>query len=200
MKTLKAALIVLAGTFFATAVAFAQVPAPAAKAEVPSAEVKAAVAEMLEAINFRQTMIQMSATMTQSMPQMFEQSSSRMFEKLPPAEQKAAKEKFAASAQGAMEKAMAIYRDPEILKGMEDIMGRAYTKRFTLAEIKSITAFYKSDAGKKMLSAGPQLMKEAMPEIVALTAPKTNALMQEFTKKALEDAKAASEAKAVTAK
>ncbi|MCA2998743.1 MAG: DUF2059 domain-containing protein [Rhodocyclaceae bacterium] len=180
--------------------AFAQTNAAPSAGGIASAETKVAITEMLEAINFRQTMIQISATMTQSMPQMFEQTSSRMFEKLPPAEQKAAKEKFAASAQGAMEKAMAIYRDPEILKGVEDIMGRAYTKRFTLAEIKSITAFYKSDAGKKMLSAGPQLMQEAMPEIVALTAPKTNALMQEFTKKALEDAKAASEAKTVTAK
>jgi hypothetical protein len=78
---------------------------------------------------------------------------------------------------------------------MEDIMGRAYAKRFTLAEIKAITAFYKSEAGKKMLSTGPQLMQEAMPEIMALTSPKINALMQEFTKKAMDDAKAAADAK-----
>ena len=179
--------------------AFAQTTAAPSAGEMATTEAKAVIAEMLEAISFRQTMNQMSVAMTQSMPQMFEQTTARMFEKLPAAERKAAKEKFAASAQLAMEKAIAIYRDPEILKGMEDIMGRAYAKRFTLTEIKAITAFYKSEAGKKMISAGPQLMQEAMPEIMALTSPKMNALMQELTKKVLEEAKTASETKAAAA-
>lgn len=194
MTLLKRFLVLAACSVALSTSAVAQAPAAPTKSDVPTAETKAAVAEMLEAINFRQMMSQMSAAMTQSMPQIFEQTTARMFEKLPPTEQKAAKEKFAASAQAGMQKAMAVYRDPEIMKGMEDIMGRAYAKRFTLAEIKTITVFYKSDAGKKMLSTGPQLMQETMPEIMALTSPRINALMEEVTKKAMEDAKAASEA------
>ncbi len=190
MKALKSALIVLVGTFFATAVAFAQAPAPATKAEAPSAEVKAAVAEMLEAINFRQMMNQMAAAMAQSMPQMMDQMLARSFDKLPADQQKVAKEKASESSRLAMQKSMAFYSDPEIIMGMEEIMGRAYAKRFSLAEIKTITAFYKSDAGKKMLTTAPQLMQETMPEIMALTAPKINAMIDELTKKAIEDAKA----------
>jgi len=174
---------------------------PADKQEPQSPELKAAVTEMLDAINFRQMMNQMSVAMAQSTPQMVEQLSSRMLEKLPPAEQKVAKEKAAVAAKAGAERAMALYRDPEIIKGMEDIMVRAYARRFSLVEIKSITAFYRSDAGKKMMSATPQMMQEMMPEIAALTSPKMNALMDELMKTAMEDAKAASEAKkAATAK
>lgn len=176
--------------------AFAQapapIPAPASMVEVPSGEVKAAISEMLEAMNIRQMMNQMSTAMVQSMPLMLEQMMERSVSHLPSDQRAAAKQRSAATVGSFMEKGMAIYGDPEILKGMEEIMGRAYAKRFSLSEIKTITAFYKSEAGKKMMSVVPQLMQETMPEIVALTAPKVNALMEEVTKRAIEDAKAAS--------
>jgi hypothetical protein len=38
-------------------------------------------------------------------------------------------------------------------------------------------------------------MQETMPEIVALTAPRINAMMEELMKSAMEEAKAASDAK-----
>ena len=113
------------------------------KVDQPSPELRAAAVEMLDAVNLRQMMNQMSSAMAQATPQMLEQMSGKMFDKLPPEQQKVAKEKAASAAKAAADRAMAIYRDPEVIQGMEDIMVRAYVRRFTLAEIKSITAFYK---------------------------------------------------------
>jgi uncharacterized protein len=178
---------------------FAQ-PAPAATAAAPAPaavvtpEQKAAVADMLDAINFKQMLSQMGAAMTQSMPQIAEQAAAPSLAKLPPEEQAKVRAETAKMLQSSIPKLLGIYNDPEIVKGMEDIMARAYLRRFSVDEIKSITAFYKSDAGKKMMATAPQVMQETMPEIMALMSPRMNTIVEGITKEVKEKAEAAAAA------
>ena len=177
MKTMK--LAVAAGALFVGLHVFAQVPST----EI-SAEQKAAVKEMMAAINLKQQMAQMGAAMSQSMPQMIQQMTAQTTRKLSPEAQAKAREQASKSMQASFPKLLAMYADPEVVQGMEDIMGRAYAKRFTLAEVKSVTAFFTSEAGKKMISAAPQIMQDTMPEIMALMSPRMKAFAEGIVKEA----------------
>lgn len=188
MKSLKITVAVLA---FAASNAFAQAAV--------DPEQKAAIKGLLDALNFKHMMSQMSSMMAQSMPQMMDQMVEGMASKskLTP-EQKAAVHAQAAAAREKSSRDLnELFSDPVVIQGMEDIMARSYAKLFTTAEIKSITAFYVSPAGKKTLELTPQIMQESMPQIVALIQPKMNALVErtasEIVSKAAEgkDAKAA---------
>ena len=175
MKTLKlfiAVLLLVAGTVCA------QAPLPVDVVQ------KAAVKELLDAMNFKQMMAQMSGPMLQQMGQMFDQ----MIEAAPSSskftpEQKAAARKAAQESSAKSSKAMTeLYNDPTVIQGFEDVMARAYAKNFTTAEIKATTAFYISPAGKKTLTIMPKMMQETMPEIMAIIAPKMSAIMESATK------------------
>ncbi len=150
-----------------------------------SVEKKAAIAEMLVAINFKQMMSQMGSGMTQAVPQAIAQITTQLSMTLAPEEQAKIRDEAKASMATAMQEVGALYNDPDIVRGMEDIMARAYNKQFSIAEIKHITTFYKSDAGKKMLTTAPQLMQETMPELMALIAPKMNEIIANTAKKAV---------------
>jgi hypothetical protein len=186
--TLSAVVVTLLASFTASAQPTAPAPAPVAAPVVVTAELKAAIAEMLDAINFKQILPQMGAAMAQSFPQMIEQRTAQSTEKLTAEEQAKLRAETNKSMQSSFPKMIAIYSDPDVIKGMEDIMARSYAKRFTLAEIKTIAAFYKSDAGKKMQSMGPQLMQESMPEIMALVSPRMNMIIESIAKEAKEAA------------
>ncbi len=177
MKIIKIALAVLA---FAAGGWGAQVAAQTA-VEV---EQRAAVKELLDAMNYKQMLSQFSAPMMRQVmemsDQMIETSASRS--KLT-AEQKAEARNAARLATAKSSKAMVdIYNDPKIVEAFEDIMARAYAKNFTIAEIKATTAFYTSAAGRKTLTIMPKMMQEAMPEIMAVIAPRMSAIMEETTR------------------
>jgi len=155
-----------------------------------TAEQKVAIAEMLESMNFKQMMSQMGAAMAQSIPQMTEKMSEPMLAELSPKEKAKMRAQTTKSAQARLQKMMAIYSEPAIISGMEDIMARLYLKRFSLDEIKAITVFYKSDAGKKLLSSTPQIMQESMPEMMGLLMPRINEIAKSIEKEAKENLEA----------
>ena len=175
MKTLKLCLAVLTFVSFGAA---AQTPATV------DVEQRAAVKELLDAMNFKQMLAQMSGPMMQQMGQMFDQmiEASPSSRKLSP-EQKDAARKAAQESSAKSAKAMTeLYNDPVVIQGFEDVMARAYAKNFTTAEIKATTAFYVSPVGKKALTIMPKMMQETMPEIMAVIAPKMSAIMETATK------------------
>ncbi len=175
MKTLKLLIAVLS---LAAGTVCAQAPAQVDVAQ------KAAVKELLDAMNFKQMLAQMSGPMMQQMGQMFDQmiEASPSSRKLSP-EQKDAARKAAQESSAKSAKAMTeLYNDPTVIQGFEDVMARAYAKNFTTAEIKATTAFYTSPAGKKALTIMPKMMQETMPEIMAIVAPKMSAIMETATK------------------
>jgi uncharacterized protein len=56
------------------------------------------------------------------------------------------------------------YESPQTTKWMINAIVRVYRDKFTLAEIKSIIAFYETPTGKKTISLLPQVMQECMKE------------------------------------
>lgn len=171
MKFLKSAIAAFA---FVSVNAFAQ----------GSLEKDAAVRELLEAINFKQTMTQMMSVMSAQMPQMMDQmlESRAKNSKLSEAE-RADLKRFAKESQPtAFAEISAMFQEPEFVQSFEGIVGRAYAAHFSVDEIKSITAFYKTPAGAKMLATQPQVMQQTMPEMMSLIAPRMNAIVEKTTK------------------
>ncbi len=164
---------------------YAQTPA----AEALTVEKRVALAELLEVINFKQTMSQMTNSMIQAVPQAIAQSTTQLSMTLPPEEQARIREEAKAAMATSMQNISALYTDPIIIQGMEDIMARAFAKHFSVVEIKHIAAFYKTEAGKKMLTVSPQLMQETMPEMMALVSPRMNEIIASTAKQAVAKGK-----------
>ncbi len=171
----------------ASATAFAQTSATTIIVVAP--EQKAAVKELLDAMNFKKMMSQMAGAMAVNMPQMVDQMVA-VSDTSMTVEQKAEVSKLAAKSGETMTKSMIdLYNDPQIVQGMEDIMARAYGSNFAVDEIKALTAFYSSPAGKKMLATQPQIMQQSMPEIMALMAPRMKEVTAKMAKDIAEQAK-----------
>ena len=175
MKALKYFLVAL---LVVSSVVAAQVPASA------DAEQRAAVKELLDAMNFKQMMSQISGPMMQQMMQltddMVEKSSSKgsLTTEQVNDLRNAARESSAKSFKAMTD----LYNDPQFVESFEGIMARAYARNFTLDEIKATTAFYVSPAGKKTLTVMPKMMQETMPEMMAIIAPRMSAIMESTTK------------------
>ncbi|WP_211215072.1 DUF2059 domain-containing protein [Algicola sagamiensis] len=75
-----------------------------------------------------------------------------------------------------------------------------YMKTYTESEMKEILAFYKTEAGQKLLQKAPELMKESMDisgKVLQNTLPKLQAIQMELQKAVSEEiAKKAKEAEA----
>jgi uncharacterized protein len=204
MKAVKYVLV--ASILCAGAAAFAQpqtqiqTQAPASVPAVVTPEQKAAVKDLLEAMNFKKMMSQMAGAMAQNMPQMMDQMVAASDTSMT-AEQKAEARKLAGkSSETVMKSMIDIYNDPQVVQGMEDIMARAYGSNFAVDEIKAITTFYSSPAGKKMLATQPQIMQQSMPEIMALITPRMKEVMGKMAKDIAEQAKEQSKISAAPAK
>ena len=185
MKAIKYVLVTI--LLCASATAFAQTLGTTPTVITP--EQKAAVKELLDAMNFKKMMSQMAGAMAVNMPQMVDQMAAASDTSMT-VEQKAEVSKLAAKSGETMTKSMIdLYNDPQIVQGMEDIMARAYGSNFAVDEIKAMTAFYSSPAGKKMLATQPQIMQQSMPEIMALMAPRMKEVMAKMAKDIAEHAK-----------
>lgn len=181
----------------ASATAFAHTSAKTLIVVAP--EQKEAVKELLDAMNFKKMMSQMAGAMAVNMPQMVDQMVAASDISMT-VEQKAEVRKLAAKSGETMTKSMIdLYNDPQIVQGMEDIMARAYGSNFAVDEIKAMTAFYSSSAGKKMLATQPQIMQQSMPEIMALMAPRMKEVMAKMAKDIAEQAKQQGAASAMPA-
>lgn len=181
--------VAVAGVFVSSTVS-AQAPAASASSTFTmSAEQRSAVKEMLDAMNFKAQLQQMSAVMAQSMPQMMEQTAATLMSEVPAEQRGEFRGQMQKFGQKYATEAIDMYKDPAIIQGVEDIMGRSFAKVFTIAEIRAITAFYKSDVGQKMLFRQPQIMQESFPELMALFQPRIKVLSD----KALAEAKALAE-------
>ncbi len=146
---------------------------------------KAAVKELLNAMEFKQVMGRMAGSMSQNVPQMIEPMLDKFAsgDKKLTAEQKTEARKMAMKVMSSVAKDMReIYNDPQVAQEMENIMAQLYGKYFTLSEIKAITAFYKSPAGKKAMNVMPQMMQEAMPKIMAAMTPRITAMVEKVAK------------------
>ncbi len=158
---------------------------PLAKAPAVNEEQRAAINELLAAMNFKKTMSQMAGAVSQSMPQMMDQmidsfakSRSEVNAQKKEEMRRLAREKRAVITQQIVD----LYSDPEVILALEDTMGAAYAKRFSTPEIQKITAFYNSPEGRKFQNYLPEIMQEAMPQIMRHMTPRMTALLEKNAK------------------
>lgn len=167
---------------------YAQAEAAGAPAVTVSPDQKAAVRELLDAMNFKQMMMQMTVSMAQNMPKMMDQMFANNI-KMSDAEKIEARKSAGKASESAARAVLDIYNDPQILQGIEDIMARMYAKNFTVEEVKAIAAFYVSPVGKKTLTTLPLMMQQTMPEIMGLIAPRMNAAITKIVDEVAEEVK-----------
>ena len=175
MKTLK---YFLATLVVVSSVVAAQVPTSA------DAEQRVAVKELLEAMNFKQVMSQISGPMMQQMRQLTEDMVDKSSTKggLSPEQVNELRNTSRESSAKSFKAMTDLYNDPQFVESFESIMARAYARNYTLDEIRATTAFYVSPAGKKILTVMPKMMQETMPEIMAIIVPRMSTIMESTTK------------------
>ena len=143
----------------------------------------AAVKEMFEAMNYRAMGKQIFQQMNAAMPQVIAQSAKAAIDGNPNmnAEQKAqALQKLQAELpklQGAISTLM---NDPTLVDELIDQSVPMYARHFTAAEIRQITAFYRTPVGAKMLQTMPALTGEAMELSQRLMQPRVQRMMQQL--------------------
>jgi len=169
--------------------ASAQAPATQAPGLQPPAtineEQRTAINELLTAMNFKKTMSQMASAMTQAMPQVFDQMLDNVAKsnpKMTPQKKEAMRKLALESRAKVQQELVEIYNDPLVVQSLEDIMGRAYAKRFSTPEIRKITTFYNSAEGQKMLNYLPEIMRESMPEIMQTLSPRMTQMIERTAK------------------
>lgn len=163
---------------FAVPSAFAQATAPTDPA------LTAAVRELMEVTGSRKMMTVMMDQMTKQMPAHMEQgmiAAINANKKLNAAQKKEALATVSVEVKKGVDEIITTMNDPVMLDELFAEMTPLYARHFTLAEIKEITAFYRTPVGAKMLRTMPALMNEAMQVSQKVMMPRLNAAMQKIT-------------------
>ncbi len=165
-------------------------PAAPAPAPVPvTPELRAAVKDLLDTTKTREGLAQTLQQMSQSVrPQMGQMMAQRI--EVNAALTPEQKQQVRASMEQPFESAVAdgqkIVTDPKVVDDTVDRMTALYAQRFTLDEIKQLTAFYKSPLGQKSISAVPGIVHDAMQGSMSVLVPKLNALADSTVQKQVD--------------
>ena len=182
MKKLLLALFTSAALF--SGVSQAQAPAAPAAAPVDMATDKA-VRELLVAIKYRETLTAAFAQVQKNAPQMILQMATNAVNAnsaLDATQRKAALDKATKNVPEAVVGVNAIVSDPKLIDEMVTEIVPLYARHFTLAEIKAMTAFYKSPTGVKMLATMPRVQVEAMQATQKSVLPRIQKHVEALTK------------------
>ena len=174
MKKLAAAIL--------TAFVFA---APAAHAQTRAIDPKteAAVKDMLVAMNYRQTIIDMNQQMAAQLPEFILGSVSEAINNAPgmTAEKR---EKAMAEVHAKLPEMVKAIRevmdDPKMIDELINAMPALYARHFTTAEIIELGKFYKTPVGAKTLKVLPSLTAESMQLGQQLVMPRVQEVMKRF--------------------
>jgi uncharacterized protein len=170
------------------AAALAGVPAFAlAQTAAPNAQEAAAVKELMDAMDVRKMMTASFNEMEKALPQMMRAQVTAVINADPTAsdeKKKAAVEKVEQVLPGAAEAVSRMFRDPALIDEMMAEIGPLYARHYSVAELKQLTAFYRTPLGQKMLALSPRLAAESMAIGQKIVAPRLNGLMQEVMQNA----------------
>lgn len=161
--------------------AVAQTTAPAAAAVSPQAN--AAVKELLDAMEVRKMMAASFTEMEKAMPQMMRAQISAVINADPRLDADQKKEALAKAEQmlPSMTQALGrVFRDPALIEEMMTEIAPLYSQNYSVAELKELTAFYRTALGKKMLALTPRLTAESMALGQKVVTPRLQGLMQDF--------------------
>lgn len=166
----------------ALAAAFAAAPAFAQTAPNANPQATAAVKSMLDAMEIRKNMVVMYAEMQKTLPAMLRQQTAAMIEadpRLDAAQKKQALATFETKLPGVARAISQIFNDPAIIDEMINEMVPLYANNYTVAEIQTLTAFYQSPVGRKMMTLMPKLSAESMAIGQRILNPRIGKLMQD---------------------
>ncbi|AWL04061.1 DUF2059 domain-containing protein [Massilia oculi] len=167
--------------------ALAQSAAPAAPSAQGSEQERAAVKELLAAMDVRKMMLASFTEMEKALPQMMRAQMTAVINADPAASDEKKKEAMAKVEQvlpGAAEAINRMFRDPALLDDMMAEIGPLYARNYSVAELKELTAFYRTPLGQKMLALSPRLAAESMAAGQRVVAPRLNGLMLEVMQNA----------------
>ena len=184
MKHILLSLTVAAMCAGAPPLAAAQTGAVASAAN-PQAD--AAVKELLDAMDVRKMMTASFTEMEKALPEMMRAQMTAVINADPSAD---AAKKTASLAKmeqilpGASQAISRLFRDPALIDEMMAEIAPLYVKNYTAAELKELTAFYRTPLGRKMLALSPRLGAESMAIGQRVVAPRLNGLMQDVMQNA----------------
>jgi len=190
MKHLLRSLTIVAALAAAPSFAMAQAaPAPVATtaATAASPQANAAVKELLDAMDVRKMMTASFAEMEKALPQMMRAQLTAVINADPGADaqkKKAALAKVEQVLPVASQAINRMFKDPALIDEMMVDIAPLYANNYTVAELKELTAFYRTPLGRKMLALSPRLSAESMAIGQRIVAPRLNGLMQEVMQSA----------------
>jgi hypothetical protein len=80
-----------------------------------------------------------------------------------------------------------LFNDQELMDEMVNVSVEVYARHFTAAELREITAFYRSPVGTKLLAKMPELQQESMRASQRVILPRVMKIadqwIADFTKK-----------------
>ena len=176
-----------------TVAALAAAPSFAAAQSAPAAPVAAspqadaAVKELLDAMDVRKMMTASFTEMEKALPQMMRAQMTAVINADPSADAEKKKASLAKVEQVLPVASQAIsrlFKDPALIDEMMAEIGPLYARNYTTAELKELTAFYRTPLGRKMLALSPRLSAESMAVGQRVVAPRLNGLMQEVMQNA----------------
>lgn len=161
----------------ASSPAFAQAPAKVDPAAT------AAVQELLSTMRIRETMTASMQQMLTVMPQQLRSAAAASINNNPNLNADAKKQ-----ALDQVEKQLPVattalremVTDPSLISEMIVEMVPLYTRNFTVAEIRELTAFYRTPLGQKMMTTMPVVMAESMAISNRIMTPRINKMMGQF--------------------
>ncbi|MBB6132201.1 hypothetical protein HD842_000312 [Massilia aurea] len=188
MKHFLRSLTIVTAVAAAPSFAVAQTaPAPVAAATAASPQASAAVKELLDAMDVRKMMAASFAEMEKALPQMMRAQLTAVINADPGADaqkKKAALAKVEQVLPVASQAINRMFKDPALIDEMMVDIAPLYANNYTVAELKELTAFYRTPLGRKMLALSPRLSAESMAIGQRIVAPRLNGLMQEVMQSA----------------
>lgn len=166
---------------FCTSLALLAAPAFAQNAPLDPAVDKATRA-LLDSMGSRKMIKDSFAQMQGAMPQMIIDNATAMINGntgLSAEQKKAAIAEATRKAPQVAERIRKVFDDPALADEMIEEMVPLYARRFSVAEIEQIAAFYRSPVGAKMLASMPQIMNESMQISQKIMLPRVGKIMQE---------------------
>jgi hypothetical protein len=188
MKHFLRSLTLVAAVAAAPSFAVAQTaPAPVAAAAAVSPQANAAVKELLDAMDVRKMMAASFAEMEKALPQMMRAQMTAVINADPGADaekKKAALAKVEQVLPVASQAINRMFKDPALIDEMMVEIAPLYARNYTVAELKELTAFYRTPLGRKMMALSPRLSAESMAIGQRIVAPRLNGMMQEVMQSA----------------
>lgn len=185
---LRSLTIVAAAVAAAPSFAVAQTaPTPVATAAAASPQANAAVKELLDAMDVRKMMAASFAEMEKALPQMMRAQMTAVINADPGADaekKKAALAKVEQVLPVASQAINRMFKDPALIDEMMVEIAPLYARNYTVAELKELTAFYRTPLGRKMMALSPRLSAESMAIGQRIVAPRLNGMMQEVMQSA----------------